>query len=180
VSKESRHLKVKIVNKCCLQGTRQSTALWTSNRETLSRRPALPFSCTWYHFCSKNSFIVDVGDQAYVSMSYYFSLGKCCSALFYFYQKGVDVEVKVFWMACGHVRNSGVTGSTATGAIAGGVVGAVLLIVVLPVLCLVWYRRRQYHTGKEIFYDVSGMLYCPDASFTCPWYEPNLSCNPQS
>lgn len=71
-------------------------------------------------------------------------------------------------MACGHVRNSGVTGSTATGAIAGGVVGAVLLIVLLPVLCLVWYRRRQYHTGKEIFYDVSGMLYCPDASFTCP------------
>ncbi|CAK9221395.1 unnamed protein product [Sphagnum troendelagicum] len=51
-------------------------------------------------------------------------------------------------------------GSTATGAIAGGVVGAVLLIVVLPVLCLVWYRRRQYHTGKEIFYDVSG--YAPE------------------
>jgi hypothetical protein len=83
---------VKIVNKCCLQGTRQSTALWTSNRETLSRRPALPFSCTWYHFCFKNSFIVDIRDQTYVSMSYYFPLGKCCSALFYFYQKGVDVK----------------------------------------------------------------------------------------
>ncbi|KAH9541704.1 hypothetical protein CY35_14G079300 [Sphagnum magellanicum] len=49
--------------------------------------------------------------------------------------------------------------STATGAIAGGVLGAVLVLA-LPALCFVRYKHRQYRAGKEIFYDVPG--YAPE------------------
>ncbi|KAH8942084.1 hypothetical protein BDL97_14G079700 [Sphagnum fallax] len=49
--------------------------------------------------------------------------------------------------------------STATGAIAGGVLGAVLVLA-LPALCFVRYKHRRYRAGKEIFYDVPG--YAPE------------------
>lgn len=57
-----------------------------------------------------------------------------------------------------------VTASTATGAIAGGVLGAVLVLA-LPALCFVRYKHRQYHAGKEIFYDVPGLFYSQSKMF---------------
>ncbi len=56
------------------------------------------------------------------------------------------------------------TASTATGAIAGGVLGAVLVLA-LPALCFVRYKHRQYRAGKEIFYDVPGLFFSQSKMF---------------